>query len=499
MSLPSRTSRRLITGSIMLATIMDSLDSTIANVALPHIRGSISATQEQVAWVLTSFLLAMAVTTPLTGWLAGRIGRKRVFLWSIAGFTTVSVACGLASSLFEIVLFRTLQGVCGAALIPLSQAVLLDINRPEDHGRAMAIWSGGVMVAPIFGPIVGGWLTDHASWRWIFYINLPIGILAFLGVLAFTTEYRVKGLRTFDFFGFCSLGLGIGALQLILDRGEIQDWFASPEICIEATVAGLCLYLFIVHTVTTSEQSFFNRALLRDRNFLTGTLVGGVIGLLFNATLALIPSLLHDLLGYPAVATGVAMAPRGIGSLLSIIVVGRLVGHLDSRLILAVGLSLMCLAQVSMSGFSLQMDVWPIIWSSLIQGMGVGFSFVPLSTLAFATLDPGLRTEGAAIFTLMRTLGGSTGIAITQALLTRNTQAVHAMLVEHLRFDNPLARPPFLADSFSLSTSIGLARLDVEVTRQATMVAYVENFRTMLLLGVVLIATLPLLRRRKKG
>jgi len=496
MTLSAATNRRLVTGSIMLATIMDSLDSTIANVALPHIRGSVSATQEQVTWVLTSYMLAMAVMTPLTGWLAGRIGRKRVFLWSIAGFTIISVACGLAANLFQIVLFRTLQGLSGAALIPLSQAILLDISRPEEHGRAMAIWTGGVMVAPIFGPIVGGWLTDHANWRWIFYINVPVGIIAFLGVLTFTMESRAKDLRSFDFFGFCTLGLTIAALQLILDRGQIQDWFASPEIRIEAAVASLCFYLFVVHTAT-AERSFFNRALLGDRNFLTGTLVGGIIGLLFNATLALIPSLLHDLLGYPAVATGLAMAPRGIGSLFAIVVVGRVVGRLDARLILAAGLSLMCLAQVSKSGFSLQMNAMPIVWSSVIQGLGVGFSFVPLSTLAFATLDARLRTEGAAIFTLMRTLGGSIGISVTQALLARNIQTVHAVLVEHLRHDNPLTHVPFLSEPYSLSTLTGLARINDAVTRQATMLAYVDNFRGMLLLGLALLAVLPLLRRRK--
>jgi MFS transporter, DHA2 family, multidrug resistance protein len=480
----------------MLATIMVSLDSTIANVALPHIRGGVSATQEEIAWVLTSYMLTSAIGTPLCGWLSGRIGRKAVLLVSIVGFTIISAACGVAGNLFQIVLFRALQGLFGASLIPLSQAILLDTNRPEDQGRAMAIWASGVMIAPIAGPIVGGWLTDNASWRWIFYINLPIGLLAGIGVLAFVGESTAKGQRGFDVFGFSTLSLGVGALQLVLDRGQSQDWMASPEIRIETVIAGLSFYVFAVHTAV-SEHSFLNRELLRDRNFLASALAAGIVGLLFNATLALLPTLLHDLQGYPAASAGFTMASRGIGSLVAFSLVGRLIRSIDARLLLVFGLSMMCWAQATMTGFSLQMDTAPVVWSSLLQGVGIGFTFVPLSTLAFTTVAPRLRTEGTAVFTLIRTIGASIGISITEALLARNGQFFHAVLVEHLRPDNPLARPPFLAPVFNLTTVEGLARLNEAVTRQAMMLAYLQDFRVMLLLSLMLLVLVPLLRKRK--
>src|SRR5277367_314381 len=261
-----KVNRAAITISIMLATIMQAIDTTIANVALPHIQGSLSAAQDQITWVLTSYIVAAAIMTPLTGWLAGAFGIKRVFLISVVGFTAASALCGMADSLAQMVLFRLLQGICGAALMPLSQAVLLRINPPERHGQAMAIWGTGAMVGPIAGPALGGWLTDNYNWRWVFYINLPIGIIAFLGILVFIHETRQTQRERFDFFGFAALGVAIGALQLLLDRGELKDWFYSTEIWVTAMIAGLALYLFVVHTITTSGRPFLNRDLLRDPN-----------------------------------------------------------------------------------------------------------------------------------------------------------------------------------------------------------------------------------------
>ncbi|MGA8398365.1 MAG: DHA2 family efflux MFS transporter permease subunit, partial [Stellaceae bacterium] len=270
----------------MLATIMQAIDTTIANVALPHIQGSLSAAQDQITWVLTSYIVAAAIMTPLTGWLAGAFGIKRVFLISVIGFTAASVLCGLAESLTQIVLFRLLQGVCGAALMPLSQAVLLRINPPERHGQAMAVWGTGVMIGPIVGPALGGWLTDNYDWRWVFYINLPIGIIAFVGILVFIHETRHTQRERFDFFGFGTLGVAIGALQILLDRGELKDWFHSTEIRVEAAVAGLALYLFVVHTLTTSGRPFLNRDLLRDANFVAGLVLMFFVGVIMFATLA---------------------------------------------------------------------------------------------------------------------------------------------------------------------------------------------------------------------
>ncbi len=399
--------RELITVSIMLATVMQALDTTIANVALPHIQGSLSAAADQITWVLTSYIVAAAIATPLSGWLADRYGRKRVFLISVAGFTVASALCGMADSLGEIVLFRLAQGLCGAALVPLSQAVLLDINPVEKHGSAMAVWGMGIMVGPILGPALGGWLTDNFSWRWVFYINLPVGILAFLGIATFVHEHRRADHSPFDLFGFATLSLWVGALQMLLDRGELKGWFGSPEIWAEAILTGLGLYLFVVHTATARSITFLNPALLKDRNFVAGTIFIFFVGAILYATLALLPPMLEELFGYPVTLTGLVTAPRGIGTMVAMVLVGKLIGKVDVRLILLFGLALAAVSLWQMAHFSLLMGMQPVIVSGLIQGFGLGFLFVPLSTVSFATLARHLRTEGTAIFSLMRNIGGA--------------------------------------------------------------------------------------------
>src|SRR5208282_4063664 len=295
--------RVLITLSVMLASIMQALDNTIANVALPRIQGSLSATQDQMAWVLTSYIIAAAIMTPLSGWLAGQIGRKRVFLFSVVGFTVASAFCGLAQSLPEIIAARLLQGLCGAALIPMSQAALLDINPPAQHAKAMAFWVMGVTIGPILGPALGGWLTENYDWRWVFYINVPFGILSFIGILAFMPETQLRKSR-FDFFGFTALSLAIGALQLMLDRGQLKDWFNSSEIWVEAVIAGVSFYLFVVHMFTTTKPPFVSPAMFKDRNFLTGNVFIFIVGVVLFATLALLPPLLQNLMNYSVVLTG---------------------------------------------------------------------------------------------------------------------------------------------------------------------------------------------------
>ncbi len=306
--------RGMLTLSIMMANIMQGVDNSILNVALPHIQGSLSASLDQVAWALTSYIVCAAIMMPLTGWLAGRFGIKYIFLASVIGFTVASALCGAATSLGELVFFRALQGVAGAGLVPLSQATLLQINPPERHGRAMAVFGMGTIFGPIMGPALGGWLTYEYSWRWIFYINLPVGVLCTLGVLVFHRQTRYVHREPFDFFGFLTLSLGIGALQLMLDRGELKDWFHSSEIWIEATVAGLGFYLFTVHTVTTDGRSFLNRDLLKSANFLAGTALMFCGGLIMTGTNALVPTMLQNLMNYPALTTGLVATPRGIGS-----------------------------------------------------------------------------------------------------------------------------------------------------------------------------------------
>jgi MFS transporter, DHA2 family, multidrug resistance protein len=479
----------------MLATFMQGVDTTIANVALPHMQGSLSASQDQIAWVVTSYIVAAAIMTPLTGWLAGRFGIKYVFLISVAGFTLASALCGMATSLAQLVIYRLLQGTCGAALVPLSQAVLLQINPPDRHAHAMAVWGMGVILGPIIGPALGGWLTDDYNWRWVFYINLPFGVLASVGILVFIHEARHAHREPFDFFGFATLSVAIGALQMLLDRGELKDWFGSTEIWIEATIAGLCLYLFVVHTATATDRSFLNREMLKDANCVIGTILMFLIGMPLYGTMTLLPTMLQDLMNYPVVTTGLATAPRGIGTMIAMFLVARLTGRIDTRLIILTGLAVTAVAMWQMTGFSLHMGMGPVISTGVLQGFGLGFVFTPLSIVTFSTLPRHLLTQGTAIFSLMRNIGGSIGISIVVALLAENTQIVHSRLVEHLRPDNPLAQAPYLAPQFSLTNPSGVAALNSEATRQAAMVAYIDNFKMMMLLVIVALPLLLLLRR----
>jgi DHA2 family multidrug resistance protein len=484
----------MITASIMLATIMQGVDNTIANVALPHIQGSLSAAQDQIAWVLTSYIVAVAIMTPLTGWLAGRLGIKYVFLISVAGFTLASALCGAATSLTQLVVFRLLQGACGAGLVPLSQSVLMQINPPERHGQAIAVWGIGVMLGPIFGPMLGGWLTEDYSWRWIFYINLPVGVIASLGILVFIRETRHTHREAFDFFGFVTLSIAIGALQLLLDRGQLKDWFNSTEIWAEAAISGVAFYLFIVHTATASDRSFINLDLLRSPNFMAGTVLMFFVGGILSGTLALLPTMLQSLMNYPVFTTGLVTAPRGIGTMVAMFLVGRLINRIDNRLIILGGFLLTVVSLWQMTGFSLQMGMGPVIVSGLLQGFGLGFTFVPLNTLALSNLPRHILTQGTAMRSLMRNLGGSIGISILEVLLVQNTQIVHSRLIENLRPDNPLAQGPMLASPFSLTTPSGIAALNAEVTRQAAMVAYINDYALMMLIVLLLIPLLLLVR-----
>jgi MFS transporter, DHA2 family, multidrug resistance protein len=483
-----------LTFAIMLANIMQGLDTTIANVALPHIRGSLSASLDQISWVLTSYIVAAAIMMPLTGWLAGRFGIKIVFIISVAGFTVASALCGSATSLGELVLYRGLQGICGAGLVPLSQAVLLQINPPEQHGQAMAVFGIGTILGPICGPVLGGWLTYDYNWRWVFYINLPVGVIAALGMLIFGRESRHAHREPFDLLGFVTLSMAIGALQMLLDRGELKDWFGSTEIWVEAALCGVAFYLFVVHTATATDRSFLNRDLLKNLNFTVGTVLMFMVGLIMNGTLALLPTMLQDLMNYPVLTTGLVTAPRGVGSMIAMFVVARLINRVDNRLIILFGLLLTAVSMWQMTEFSLAMGMQPIIISGLVQGFGLGCTFVPLNTIALSNLPRHILTQGTALRSLMRNLGGSIGIAVLEALLTENTQIVHSRLVEQLRPDNPLARAPYLAAPYSLTTPPGIAALNAEVTRQAAMVAYINDFALMMMIAIGSVFLLLLIR-----
>jgi DHA2 family multidrug resistance protein len=492
--------RVAVTLCVSIATLMQALDTTIANVALPHIQGSVAASPDQIGWVLTSYITAAAIMTPPTGYLAGRFGLKRLFLVAVAGFTVASMLCGLAQSLTQIVLFRILQGAFGAALVPLSQSVLINIYPSERQGSAMALFGLGVMAGPILGPVIGGWLTENYSWRYVFYINLPVGILCFLGLSVFLPQGRQNANAKLDWFGFAALSVAIGALQIMLDRGEQNDWFGSGEIWIEAIIAVSSFYLFLVHTFTV-DKPFVRPALFRDRNFVAGCLFIAIVGLTYYASLALQPPYLQNLMNYPVVTSGLVMGPRGIGTMASMLVVGRLTGRVDTRLLLFVGLSLNAWAFYVMTGWTPDVSESEIIWVGVIQGAGLGFLFPPLSAVALSTLPPDWRTEGAGIYNLARNIGSSVGISIVNALLVSNTQANHADISTHVTAVNRAFQDPSIAHLLSPFTAAGRAALNSLITTQAQIIAYIDDYK---LLMFATLAVMPLLivfkaRSRRRG
>ena len=486
---PSTPNRGGITLCVMLATLMQSLDTTIANVALPHMQGSLAASQDQIDWVLTSYIVAAAIATPLTGFLTARIGLKRLFIASVVGFTIASMLCGMAQTVTEIVLFRWLQGLFGAALVPLSQTVLLNINPPQRQGSAMAAWGMAVMAAPILGPVLGGWLTEDYSWRWVFYINVPIGALTFIGMTVFLPQSPRRTDARLDWTGFVSLSIAIAALQVLLDRGQELDWFGSPEIVAEAMVAGSAFYIFLVHTFTAREP-FLRPALFLDRNFTAGSLFVAIIGLTFFASLALQPPYLQNLMNYPVITAGLVMGPRGIGTMASMMIVGKLMGRTDTRVLLGLGLGLSAWSFYLMTGWTPDVSAWAVVWVGVIQGVGLGFLFTPLSVVSLSTLPPGVRPEGAGFYNLARNVGSSIGISIVGAMLARATQANHAAIAQYVTAVNPQLGDPVIAQSLNPMTAGGRAALDALVTQQAQVIAYIDDYKFLM---IATLAVLPLL------
>src|ERR1700686_2104697 len=403
---PQPINRGAITACVILAVVMQALDTTIANVALPYVQGSVSASADQINWVLTSYIVAAAIMTTPSGFLATRFGRKRVLMAAVVGFVVASVLCGIAQSLVQIVAFRLLQGFFGAALVPLGQSVLLDVYSVEERGSAMALFGVLVMVGPVLGPVIGGWLTDHYSWRWVFYINVPLGALAFAGISFFLRETKTSAAAKLDWLGFGSLSLAIAAMQVFLDRGAQLDWFSSVEILIEAGVCASALYIFLVHTFTP-KNSFVNPRLFLDRNFSVGVLFIFIVGITYLASLALLTPYLQTLMGYPVVTAGIVMGPRGLGTMACMFLVGRLVGRIDTRLLILIGLLLTAWAMYDMTGWNPNVSQWTIAVTGFIQGAGLGFLFVPLNTVTFATLAPEQRADGTGLYNPSRNLRSS--------------------------------------------------------------------------------------------
>lgn len=489
--------RGLLMIAIMGATVMQILDTTIANVALPHMQSSLGATTETINWVLTSYIIASAVAMPITGWLAAKVGQRQLFLVAVAGFILASMACGAAQNLEEMVAFRFLQGVCAAFISPLGQAVMLDINPPERHARAMSYWGMGIMIGPILGPILGGWLTETVNWRWVFYVNLPVGLLT-LAMLWALLPATPRSARKFDLFGFSMLALGLAALQLLLDRGAHKDWFDSIEIWIEAGVSIGCLWIFLVHMLTTSNP-LFSRHMLSDRNLVTALGFMVVIGVVMFASMALLPPMLQNLFGWPVIDTGLVLAVRGIGILVSMAVAGQLLGRVDARWLVGTGLAIAALSLWQMSQWTLMMGAWPVVVSGLVQGLGMGLVFIPLNTVAFATLGPAWRTDGASLLNLFRSIGASIGISIVTTLLGSNIQRSHEDLVGHITNSSTSLIDPSTADRFGMYGDAAMAMINAEINRQSAMIAYIDDYWAMMWVTLLSVPLVILLRPPRAG
>lgn len=490
--------RAIITVCCMIGTLMQALDSTIANVALPYMQGSLSATYDQITWVLTSYIIAAAIMTAPVGWLAARFGRRNLFVVSLAGFTITSMMCGAAQSLSQIVVFRLLQGMFGAALVPLSQSIMLDIYPVEQRGQAMAIWGMGVMVGPILGPTLGGYLTEYYSWRWVFYVNLPFGIVAMLGLMLFMRRMRGNVSLRFDWLGFAVLSLGIGAFQMMLDRGELKDWFSSGEIITEAVLAGTGFYLFIVH-MCTAEKPFIPPALFRDLNFNVGVLVMFSAGLILVASSALLAPYLQDLANYPVETAGLVMAPRGIGTMVAMLIAGRLVNRAGARSLMLIGSVLLVYSLWLMIGWTPDVSPETVTIVTIIQGFGLGFLFTPLQVAAFATLPAELRTDATGLFSLFRNVGAAIGVSVTSAMLDHVGQIEHSVLAGTITpFRRQLTDPGPIHHFLDPSTAHGAALLNQMIDNQSQIIAYIADYKLMMLATLPLIPLVLLFGRQRR-
>jgi MFS transporter, DHA2 family, multidrug resistance protein len=495
----------LVAVAVMFGTFMEVLDTTVVNVSLPHIAGSLSASIDEATWALTSYLVANAIVLPMTGWLASFFGRKRLLLWSVTGFTLASFLCGAAPNLAALVVFRIIQGLTGGALQPLSQAVLLEAFPPEKRGKAMAFWALGIVVAPILGPVLGGWLTDTYSWRWVFYINLPVGIASIVmtTLYVFDPPYLRDEKRGIDYWGIGMLIVGIGALQVVLDKGQQEDWFESSFITAFAIISAVTLVTLVVHLLRAKDPVVDLRV-FKERSYAVGVFLMTVVGFVLYGSMVLLPILLQTLLGYPSMQAGIAMAPRGIGSFFMMPLVGVLTGRFDARKLLAAGLTVAGVTLFWLGQLNLQAGYWDIFWPQLLQGVGLSLLFVPLTTVTMAAIPPERMGNATSLFNLMRNIGGSIGIAVTGTMLSRHRTSVGAVLGEHVTAYDPTSQAMLArmqgafmaagADAVT-ATNRAYAAMAGMVARQAAMISFVTIFR---LLGVLFLLLLPLLLLMKR-
>jgi MFS transporter, DHA2 family, multidrug resistance protein len=498
----------LIAVSVMFATFMEVLDTTVVNVSLPHIAGSLSASIDEATWALTSYLVANAIVLPMTGWLASMFGRKRLLMLSVVGFTGASFLCGLAPTLGTLIFFRVVQGATGGALQPLSQAVLLEAFPPRDRGKAMGFWGLGIVVAPILGPVLGGWLTDVYSWRWVFYINIPVGIasLVMTQLYIFDPPYLRTEKRSVDYWGIGMLAVGIGSLQIVLDKGQQEDWFSSSFITTLAIISAATIVALIVHELTT-EHPIVDLRVFKARSYAAGVFLMTVLGFVLYGSMVLLPIMLQTLLGYPAVQAGIAMAPRGVGAFFMMPLTGLMTGRFDARKLLSVGLIVGGGTLLWLGQLNLQAGYWDIFWPQLIQGVGMSLLFVPLTTVSMDPIPRERMGNATSLFNLMRNIGGSVGIAVTSTLLARHQQAMVSTFGSNVTMYDPATRSLFAqlrggfmaagADAVT-ATDRAYAALFGIVQRQAAMVSFVGLFQ---MLGLMFLALLPLvlIMKRPRG
>jgi DHA2 family multidrug resistance protein len=492
---PDPATRTLLTICSVAAVMMVTLDGTIAIIALPRIQSSLAASQEQIAWVLTSYLLAGAIATPISGWLADRFGRNRTIALSILGFTLSSIGCGASANLEMLVFFRFVQGLSGASLMPLTQVLLLDINPPERQGPAIALFGIGSLFGPMIGPTLGGWLTEFVSWRWIFFINIPVGILGFLGFALIAKERRKAVIRPLDHKGFVAVALALSALQLMLDRGQTLDWFTSPEICIEAVVACFFGYLAVVHMLTT-RHPFIRPAIFLDRNFLLGSFMMALTSTVLNAVVPLMTTMMQQLLGFPVMLAGLLSLPRAAGNMITILMAGRVVAAFGSRPLIFVGMLVLVSSLYLLSVMSLDTSPETLALVAFLQGCGSGLIFLPLTLVVFSTLPAHFRNEASTIFAMTRNIGAGAGISVILAAMIRDTSAIQSRLVEAVRPDNPMVA--WFVPDFDPVDQVSTAGLMGQIMRQVAMIGYVDAFRLLFILAAIITPLCLIMRSTRK-
>ena len=487
-SLPSGLRLKLITIALILAPLLQVFDTSIVSIALKQMQGSLSATQDQIAWVLTSYLIALAVMTPVWGALGGIFGRKPLLLVATAGFTIFSLFAGASSTLEEILVHRFAQGIFGAAMIPLALSSLFSVYRREEFGMAMGWWSVGVMFGPVFGPTLGAYISEYFSWRWAFYLNLPLGCFAFIMIALLVPRPGIRTKRRFNYYGFVLLAIAVGTLQFILDRGERLEWFASPLIISLGLISAAAFWMFAVHSLT-STNPFFDPIIFRDRNFVSGIALRILFGALLFGSLVLLPPFVQNQGGYSLIDSGWIMAPRGAGAMFSALFIGYILKHVDPRKVIGFGMFLTAWTMWEMSNFTQDMDFTELIVINFIQGVSFNCFVVPVNTVAFSTLSADKRDEGTSFFSLLNNIGRSIGIALLAGYLVRLSQGTRAQLSEHVTPYADAFRHGTVPELWDLNTQQGLIALNRVMAQQAELIAYIADFR---LLAIIIVASIPI-------